>query len=495
MRRPRSHSRPGRWRRCAPRRTCGSWRRASWAARDGITQACRRRVRAVQESGRQRGGRGDARQGHESKPTPKLRGLELAWRVVKHVKSNAIVPRARGRRGGSRRRRGRSDVTANRMRARPETPREDGPRVGRVLPRSPTRWRLAGAEPAVAHPRGQRARRRDRRGRRRRRDGHGAHKRSALTSRTASAGPRRGKPNTWRFGSPPVVSGRDVVDDEYAASARSASTSSSATEMKELDGGFAFSASQDCNVHHAGRTGGTTCSRGRALPVDLVSQVGAGPRRVATRLLRGVPLAKVPSPRTPGRAAPAPDTGRPAALRDRRIAGERDGARRAARPRRLAVFRQQGWHRGKTTTSVTLAAGMAARGLRVLLVDTDSARQCLGLGVKADKTLPRARHGNARRAIVHVRPNLNIIASNETLAAAELYLAGRQPRPCARQWVGFGVGGYDVVVLDCSPSLSLVDREPRFVAVDGVVGPSRPRLSLSGGGGVRASTLCSTIGR
>ncbi|MCA9594158.1 MAG: ParA family protein, partial [Myxococcales bacterium] len=39
-------------------------------------------------------------------------------------------------------------------------------------------------------------------------------------------------------------------------------------------------------------------------------------------------------------------------------------------PRVLAVFNHKGGT-GKTTTAVTIAAGLAERGARVLLVDTD----------------------------------------------------------------------------------------------------------------------------
>ena len=72
---------------------------------------------------------------------------------------------------------------------------------------------------------------------------------------------------------------------------------------------------------------------------------------------------------------------------------------------------------------------------------------------------------------VNVRPNLDLITANETLAAAELYLAGRQNRDrvlCDRLASAFT--GYDVVVLDCSPSLSLMNQNA-LVAVDGIIVP------------------------
>jgi chromosome partitioning protein len=139
---------------------------------------------------------------------------------------------------------------------------------------------------------------------------------------------------------------------------------------------------------------------------------------------------------------------------------------------RIAIFNHKGGT-GKTTTCVTIAAGLAARGLRVLVVDTDSqGNVACSLGLKPERTLyhvlvmglpPRA-------AAVNVRPNLDVIASNETLAAAELYLAGRQNRDRVLRERLEKTTDYDVVLLDCSPSLSLLNQNA-LVFADGVLIP------------------------
>jgi chromosome partitioning protein len=144
-----------------------------------------------------------------------------------------------------------------------------------------------------------------------------------------------------------------------------------------------------------------------------------------------------------------------------------------AAPSRLAIFNHKGGT-GKTTTSVSLAAGLASRGFRVLLVDTDSQGNVgVSLGVKAEKTLYHVLVMGVRPAdaVAHVRPNLDLLVSNETLAAAELYLAGRQNRDrVLRDRLQSAFAEYDVVLLDCSPSLSLMNQNA-LVAVDGIVVP------------------------
>jgi chromosome partitioning protein len=152
--------------------------------------------------------------------------------------------------------------------------------------------------------------------------------------------------------------------------------------------------------------------------------------------------------------------------------GVSDGAEGRAVLRRIAVFNHKGGT-GKTTTCITIAAGLAARGLRVLVVDTDSQGNVgCSLGLKPERTLyhvlvmglpPAA-------ATVNVRPNLDVITSNETLAAAELYLAGRQNRDRVLRERLESTKDYDVVLLDCSPSLSLLNQNA-LVFADGVLVP------------------------
>ncbi|RYE87116.1 MAG: ParA family protein [Myxococcales bacterium] len=144
-----------------------------------------------------------------------------------------------------------------------------------------------------------------------------------------------------------------------------------------------------------------------------------------------------------------------------------------ALPRLMAVFNHKGGT-GKTTTSVTIAAGLAMRGKKVLLVDTDAqGNVSVSLGAKSERSLYHVLvMGLAGQdAVTTIRPNLDLIPSNETLAAAELYLAGRQNRDrVLASRLQSLVGQYDHVIVDCSPSLSLLNQNA-LCLVDSVLVP------------------------
>jgi chromosome partitioning protein len=248
-------------------------------------------------------------------------------------------------------------------------------------------------------------------------------------------------------------------------------------QMEERDGGFAFFCSHECHgkVVSGEASGGATCSAcQKRFCVELVSQVvrvRGELRHACSEECRQQVLAEAEGARLGAAIAPPP----PSPPRTSTPAPSPSGrARRTIHaPARLAIFNHKGGT-GKTTTSVSIAAGFAARGLRVLLVDTDSQGNVgVSLAVKAEKTLYHVLVMGVRPsdAAVRVRPNLDVIVSNETLAAAELYLAGRQNRDrVLRDRLASTFDEYDVVMLDCSPSLSLMNQNALVVA-DGIVVP------------------------
>jgi chromosome partitioning protein len=252
-------------------------------------------------------------------------------------------------------------------------------------------------------------------------------------------------------------------------------------QMEERDGGFAFFCSHECHRKAVSgeATGGATCHAcQKRFYVELVSQVvrvRGELRHACSDDCRRQILAEADGQRLGSMSAPVPIPVRSPAPPD--VNEVRDIPRRQAKamhaPARLAIFNHKGGT-GKTTTSVSIAAGFASRGYRVLLVDTDSQGNVgVSLGIKAEKTLYHVLVMGVRvaDAAVKVRPNLDLVVSNETLAAAELYLAGRQNRDrILRERLASAFGDYDVVLLDCSPSLSLMNQNALVVA-DGIVVP------------------------
>lgn len=161
------------------------------------------------------------------------------------------------------------------------------------------------------------------------------------------------------------------------------------------------------------------------------------------------------------------------------------GAREHARPasRRIAVFNHKGGT-GKTTTAINVAAAFAERGDRVLLIDADGQGNVgASLGIRGERTLYHVLVAGApvEDAVIPVRPNLDVLTSNELLAAAELYLAGRPNRDrVMRERLGSACAAYDTVIIDCAPALSLMNQNVLVLADSVVVPVACEYLSLVG---------------
>jgi chromosome partitioning protein len=129
----------------------------------------------------------------------------------------------------------------------------------------------------------------------------------------------------------------------------------------------------------------------------------------------------------------------------------------------VAVTNQKGGV-GKTTTSINVAAGLAATGRRVLLVDLDpQGNATMGSGV--DKRALRATvyHvllGTASIGSVRTRSDkggFDVIPANRELAGAEVDLVELPVREMRlKQALAEISAEYDYILLDCPPSLSLL---------------------------------------
>ena len=151
--------------------------------------------------------------------------------------------------------------------------------------------------------------------------------------------------------------------------------------------------------------------------------------------------------------------------------------------KRIAVFNHKGGT-GKTTTSINLAAGLAEAGRRVLLIDADGQGNVgASLGIAGQRSLYHVLVNGAKPSdvAVPVREGLDVLTSNETLAAAELFLAERPNRDrIMRERLGDACREYDTVVIDCAPALSLMNQNAMVYADSVVVPVACDYLSLVG---------------
>ncbi|NPA25565.1 MAG: ParA family protein [Deltaproteobacteria bacterium] len=146
---------------------------------------------------------------------------------------------------------------------------------------------------------------------------------------------------------------------------------------------------------------------------------------------------------------------------------------------------------GKTTTVVSLACCLAAAGRKVLVVDLD-AQGNIGesLGIENDNSLYDLLVDGRPLAdcLVEARENLFCLLSDQTVAACETVLVTRPRREEALKRALSGVEaaipGIEVVLLDCSPSLSILSQNA-LVYVDELLLPvSMDYLAMVGAGQV-----------
>jgi chromosome partitioning protein len=130
--------------------------------------------------------------------------------------------------------------------------------------------------------------------------------------------------------------------------------------------------------------------------------------------------------------------------------------------RRIAVLNQKGGV-GKTTSTVNVAAALARRGFRTLVIDLDpQAHATLHLGLMPGRSGPSMYEGlteNLPLAKIRktVAPNLDVCGSHIDLAAAEVELISTVGREMIlRDLLAVESSSYDYVMLDCPPSLSVL---------------------------------------
>ena len=128
---------------------------------------------------------------------------------------------------------------------------------------------------------------------------------------------------------------------------------------------------------------------------------------------------------------------------------------------------------GKTTTTINLAAALAAIGQRVLMIDLDpQGNATMGSGVdkrqlkfsvydvllgenSIEQARTRSRWGEA--AARQDMPTYDVLGANRDLAGAEVELVNLKHREKRlKNAIAEAIHEYDIVLIDCPPSLSLL---------------------------------------
>lgn len=162
----------------------------------------------------------------------------------------------------------------------------------------------------------------------------------------------------------------------------------------------------------------------------------------------------------------------------------------------LCICNQKGGV-GKTTTTLNLAAALCELGLRVMAVDADPQGNLTSSLVPERSERKQSLSELIHYAVANIAYDpevfithtaaLDVIASSKVLAAANSLLGTVSDSyavlRCAFDTLTQGGNGYDVVLIDCAPSLDLlvanalnasqgviIPTEPADYSIDGIVG-------------------------
>ena len=156
-----------------------------------------------------------------------------------------------------------------------------------------------------------------------------------------------------------------------------------------------------------------------------------------------------------------------------------------SRPRdgRVIALANQKGGTGKTTTTVNLGIGLARLGKKVLLIDADpqgDLTTCLGwqnqdslsttLATVMEKVI-RDEPFTTDEGILHHSEGVDLMPANIELSALEMSLVNAMSREFTlRTYINEAKKHYDVVLIDCMPSLGMITINA-LAAADSVIIP------------------------
>lgn len=148
----------------------------------------------------------------------------------------------------------------------------------------------------------------------------------------------------------------------------------------------------------------------------------------------------------------------------------------------IAIVNQKGGT-GKTTTTVNLGCALAKKGKKVLLVDLDAqGNLSYSLGVlEIEKSIGQVLLGEMNfKDILISREGLDIAPAEIDLADVEINIAGELARESILKKILEKETGYDYILIDCPPSLSLLTINALNAASKVIVPLQMEVLSLQG---------------
>jgi len=157
----------------------------------------------------------------------------------------------------------------------------------------------------------------------------------------------------------------------------------------------------------------------------------------------------------------------------------------------IAITNQKGGE-GKTTTAINLAFGLARKNKKTLLIDMDPQANTTGIFIDPDRT-EKTMHdiftGNANLSHIIVdtyHPFLKLAPSKITLAEVETS-GTNVDAPYALRDAIQSLEGYEFVIIDCPPSLSIFTINALVAATHVVIPAQAEKFSIDGMSGLQST--------